>query len=195
MAFFPEIRSGRLLLRNFLSTDSNSVFTIISRGLVTELHDTATISDIAQVEAMLKKQILRNNQELDYSGKWAISLESDPSKLIGSCGYHNSNRKCCSVEICYRLYPEYRNRGYAYEAVSTMIDYCFSYNFPFYLNRISAITDTDSSRSISLLKKIGFLEEGILSENDSKINSIRNYRWFSLLRNAYLSKKAEHFLI
>ncbi|NLD99211.1 MAG: GNAT family N-acetyltransferase [Fibrobacter sp.] len=189
MASFPEIRSERLLLRNFSSTDINSVVSIISKGLVTELHDT-TISDIAQVEAMLKKRIFRNIQELDYSGKWAIVLESDPSKLIGSCGYHNSNRKCCSVEICYRLYPEYRNRGYAYEAVTSMIDYCFSYNFPFYLNRISAITNTDSSRSISLLKKIGFLEDGILLENNSATNSIRNYRWFSLLRNAYLSGKS-----
>lgn len=195
MTLFPEIKSRRLLLRNFVSTDINSVFTIISKGLITELHDSTTISNVAQVEAMLKKRIFRNNQELDYSGKWAIVPESDPTQLIGSCGYHNSNRNCCSVEICYRLYPEYRNKGYAYEAVSSMINYCFTYNFPFYLNRISAITDTDSSRSISLLKKVGFWEEGILSQNDSGINNIHNYRWFSLLRSAYLSKKADPFLI
>lgn len=187
MAFFPEIKSRRLLLRNFVSTDINSVFNVISRGLVNEFHNSASISDTTQVEALLKKRIFRNNQELDYSGKWAIVFESDPSKLIGSCGYHNSNRKCCSIEIGYRLYPEYRNKGYAYEAVSSMISYCFTCNFPFYLNRISAITDPDSSRSISLLKKIGFSEEGILSENHSETNNINNYRYFSLLRSDYLN--------
>lgn len=64
-----------------------------------------------------------------------------------------------------------------------MLDYCFVNDLPFLINRVAATTDLDSQRSINLLKRLGFSEEGVLRQYGFWKGKPQDVRMFSLLRS------------
>jgi ribosomal-protein-alanine N-acetyltransferase len=182
---FPAIVTERLFLRDFRESDIPAVFEIFSDDRVTEFYDIFTMTDISQAEKTVQNILRFNARDHERALRWAIALRDDPSTVIGSCGYHTTNKHFRSIEIGYELHPRQWGRGYACEAVSAMIAFCFDNNFPFPLNRIAAATNLDSTRSISLLKRLGFTEEGILREWGYWKNAFQDVRMFSLLRRDY----------
>ncbi len=74
------------------------------------------------------------------------------------------------------------------EAVAAIIEHCFSSSFPMKTNRVSATTDIKSPQSISVLKKLGFSEEGILREYGYWKGKYHDVRLFSLLEKEWKTK-------
>ena len=181
---FPAINTDRLSLRKISSDDVENIFNIFSNDLVTEYYNFGTFTELSQAEKIVEtNNYYYSNPEKGF--RWGISLSSDPLKLIGSCGYHATNPTFHSMEIGYELNPDYWNKGYAYEAVRAMISYCYKNNFPFELNRITALTDLESERSINLLSKLGFVEEGILREYGYWKEQHQTARLFSMLKSEW----------
>lgn len=91
-------------------------------------------------------------------GTWfqfAIELQ-DTQKLIGDIGLHIFKNDAQQGEIGYTLASAYQHKGYAQEAVSAVLDYCFN---SLKLHRITATTDTRNQASIQLLVRLGFRRE------------------------------------
>jgi ribosomal-protein-alanine N-acetyltransferase len=107
--------------------------------------------------------------------------------MVGSCGFHAVNVGFSSIEIGYELNRTCWSQNIAYEAVSAMLGYCFENNFPFEINRISATTNLDSLRSMRLLNRLGFVEEGILRQYGYWKGKFHDVRLFSLLRSEWKS--------
>ncbi len=188
MPDFPEIVTERLLLRNFQSSDIDSVFEIFSDDQVTEFYDVATFTELAQAERMVNHYLDLKAQGGEYGFRWAIVLQGQTEKVIGSCGFHSTSKLYHSIEIGYELHPKFWKNGYGLEAVFAMISYCFNKDFPFPLNRIAAKTNLESLRSMTLLRRLGFQEEGVLREFGYWKSRFQDLRLFSLLRREFVAE-------
>lgn len=115
------------------------------------------------LEASKEVQYCRN---LFYSKQgvyWAIARKSD-NEMIGAIGLYMNNMHH-RAEITYDLSKEYWRKGIMKKAMQAVIHYALT---EMKLLRIEAVTRSENTASIQLLKKLGFVHEGTL----------RNYRYF-----------------
>ena len=185
---FPTISTDRLILRNFHISDASSIYDIFSNNSVTEFYDLDTFTKIEQAENFVNSRISLNEEFGKRAFRWAICMKSEPNVVIGSCGFHSVNKSFFSIEIGYELNEAYWGKNIAYEAVTAMLNYCIINNFPFAINRISATTNLESIKSIKLLTKLGFVQEGVLREYGYWKNKFHDVRLFSLLKNEWKSR-------
>jgi ribosomal-protein-alanine N-acetyltransferase len=186
---FPFIKTERLVLREITEADTQRIFEIFSDDRVTEFYDCDSYTNIEQARSRINWVLGLYKDEGKTGFRWSITLAENPSRLIGTCGYHYAHQVNKSFEIGYDLDPEHWGKGLMTEAVSAMIGYCYRNDFPFDVNRIRATTNLDSDRSISVLKNLGFMEEGILREAGFWKNRFHDLRLFSLLRREWVDCK------
>ncbi|MEX1191039.1 MAG: GNAT family protein [Brumimicrobium sp.] len=112
--------------------------------------------DISDVEQFIKKSA----KEIDVSGTWFqfVILLKDTKSIIGDIGVHflGNDTENKQVEIGYTLDRDFRNNGYATEALSAVIDYLFS---SLNKHRITASIDPINKPSIQLIERLGFRKE------------------------------------
>jgi ribosomal-protein-alanine N-acetyltransferase len=179
---FQQLETNRLFLREFRPEDSEAIFQLYEDSQVTE-HVMEPINTPQQAEAIVQEYMA-----YFQTGKgivWAITLKGSTT-VIGTCGYEVISAYDKRGEIGYDLGKAYWGQGLMKEALKAVIDYSFS---TMDLNRIQAYVLLENDRSINLLKKIHFNNEGLL----------REYRWFkggfsdwtlmSLLKKDWLSPK------
>lgn len=188
MEYLPTLRTTRLILRHFEMADAEAFFAIFSDSRVTEYYDCDTFTSMQEAEDLVTANIRCNRAERETALRWAICLESTPETAIGSCGVHTIDRNSHSFHIGYELHPNYWGKGYAFEAVEKMLDFCFTSNVPIHVNRVAATTNLESHRSIALLNRLGFCQEGILRQAGFWKNQYHDLRLFSILRQDWQSK-------
>ena len=185
---FPTIVTEQLVLRKFVSTDANAVYKIFNNDNVTEFYDLESFTSLDQATNFVNARISLSDEGGKKGFRWAICLISEPDIAIGSCGFHAVNKAFSSIEIGYELNESYWGKNLAFEAVEAMLNHCFTENFPFPINRVTASTNLDSTRSIKLLSNLGFTEEGILREYGYWKNRFHDVRLFSLLQSEWKEK-------
>ncbi|HMN10818.1 MAG TPA: GNAT family N-acetyltransferase [Bellilinea sp.] len=91
----------------------------------------------------------------DKTGIGAFTIYSGDRTFIGSCGLYLKNRPNLprSIELGYRLLPEYWGLGYATEACTELLR--FASELP-EIQRIVALVDPQNTGSIHVLRKLGF---------------------------------------
>lgn len=87
---------------------------------------------------------------------WAMIHKKD-DKVIGNLNIHTIDEDI--GEIGYVLHPSYWNQGLMCEAIKELISVSFTH---IGLRRIEAKVAKENVRSIQVLKKCGFVQEGIL---------------------------------
>ena len=183
------IKTPRLTLRDTRKSDAPAVFSIFSNPQVTEHYDCKPFTDEAQAENWVDTYRSAYSADKIEFFRWAITDNTD--ELIGSCGIHAINPDYYSLEIGYELHPDHWGMGLATEAVKGMLSYCFKVDFTFPINRVAATTDLNSPRSISVLNKLGFQEEGVLREYGYWKDRFHDVRLFSLLRKDFVGRIEE----
>ncbi len=94
---------------------------------------------------------------------WSIARK-DNDQMIGAVGlYINNNHH--RAEICYDLAKEYWRQGIITEAIRQVLEFSFN---TIDIQRMEAQTIKENEASTGVLKKLGFVHEGELS----------NYRYF-----------------
>lgn len=165
------VETSRLILRKFSLKDENDVFEILSDEDTT-MSDSGTHAFKSKDESF-KKLLDVFQQQLRYS----IVLK-DSNKVIGQINLTEADRAVETYEIGFLVNKDYRRKGYAYEAVSALIDEYFRSNkaemfiaghFPFNI------------QSERLLTKLQFIKEGIMKNayyhgDDEIMDLIRYYR-------------------
>ena len=106
----------------------------------------------------IQKRFQDNGFSSDAHELLLICDESDA--VIGDVVHFQAKRYSTAREIGWTIHdPENRNRGFATEAVTALIDYLFK-SFP--INRIECSTATLNHASIRLAEKCGLIREGVL---------------------------------
>ena len=199
MADFPVIKTPQLILRALTPKDVPAVFDIFSRDEVTEHYDCYSYLHESQASEQVRKWMApystldsASQIEIGLKGfRWAIAVTESPDRLIGTCGIHRVNAHNKTFDIGYELHPDVWGKGIATQAISALVNFCFEKNFPFKVNRITAMTDVISPRSIAVLTKLGFQQEGIMRESEYWKDRFNDSRLFSLLRREWLANQNE----
>lgn len=172
-----ELKTNRLLLRYFTSSDLNFVHQHFSNPKVTAfLYDNEPAETIDAAREIL-------DWCMDSTSKthvrWCIT-QIDGTNPIGTCGFHRYDSTNNAAEIGYDLFPDYWNNGYMSEALTEMLSYGFE-NLG--LNRIYAYVFINNTASNKLLEKLGFSLEGVLREKHYYKGKYYDHNLYSLLRS------------
>ncbi len=172
---FPTLSTERLILRELTLNDVEDHFTLFSDPQIAEAHGQRPFQKIADSEwfinyytdAFARKEAIR----------WGFVLKGETA-VIGTCGFHTLSKRHHRAEIGYELHPTYWRQGIASEAIKAILRFGFQ---EMGLHRIEANVDPNNNASASLLRKLGFKEEGYLRERFYDNGRFVDDWYFSLL--------------
>ena len=173
---FPPLDTERLTLRNLTLDDIDFAFRHFGDPDVHRyLLDDDPVTSRDQAEEIVKFYLQPGGKSYN---RWAIERKAG-GVLMGTCGYHNWNKRDSRAEIGYDLSPEYWGQGYMTEALREVLRHGFE---GMGLNRIQAVVHPDNSRSISLFEKFGFGKDGLLRQYHYSTGEHHDHLLYALLR-------------
>ena len=147
------IETEHLILRNWQESDALALYQMCR-------DKTLRRSGVAYFESIQDAEEAIGFWAKDSHFKAIIHREN--GKLIGFISLGDMNRYEGYVELEYAIAVEYRNRGYATEAVKCMVDYGFS---EMELSVIAAWVRSHNHESVRVLEKCAFTFEGRLRKH------------------------------
>lgn len=178
---FPILKTKRLVLREFRLEDAGAVFDMYSRQIFTRYLPDSPMETIAEAEEKVKARMDLFHR-YNACARWAITLRENSGRVIGSCGYYYPQEMFHSIEMGYDLHPDHWRQGIMTEALTAMINFGYSEDFFFPLNRIRAITYPKNEASRKLLEKLGFKQEGVLREYAYWDGTYHDHLLFALIK-------------
>ncbi len=183
---FPELETTRLYLTEIQASDTQRLFEIFSNEAVVKYYDIDKFKGPSQATKLMKFFDSRYTQQTGI--RWAIRIKVT-DELIGTCGFNSWNSAMKNASIGYELSPEFWQKGYAFEAVNSIIDAAFSGKLPCGpIHRIQADTVLGNAASEILLKKIGFHEEGVRRQSGYWKGAFHDLKCFGLLAPEYVNE-------
>ena len=176
---FPILNTQRLLLRQITQDDDRSMLEVLSDEDTCEYLTHNAVNDIATIQRMIygMQRFFDEKQRI----RWGIAKRQDNS-IIGHCGFFDIDKANCCAEISYCLKSGLWGQGIMTEALDAMLKFGFE---DYGLNRIVAKVMKDNVGSINVLRKLGFVYEGILRESLYKNGKYHDLMIFSILKNEY----------
>jgi RimJ/RimL family protein N-acetyltransferase len=157
---FERLETTRLVLRRLQSDDGPALCAYRSLPEVARLQgwETWGPEDAAR---LIETQ---TGSEPAVPGTWfqLAIIEKAGGKLIGDCGLHCLQGDPRQMELGVTLAPAWQGRGYATEAMGSVIEFLFG---PLNMHRISAITGAENHAAAALFHRLGFRREGHFIEH------------------------------
>lgn len=181
---FPALETSRLNLTALRKDDTNAIFELFSDPAVVKYYDLDAFSDLSQATKLIALFESRFDDNLGI--RWAIRLK-EQDKLIGTCGFNSWNPKMKNAVIGYDLLPKHWGSGYITEAIHKIASAAFSGDLACgALNRIQGDTVPGNDASESVLRKVGFREEGLRRQSGYWKNQFHDLKCFGLLKSEYV---------
>jgi len=115
--------------------------------------------DREPVEYALRQ--LADTAEHGWSFWYLLTSERGVLEVLGICGFKGRPNAAGSVEISYSVLSQFRNQGFATEAVERLVTWAFSHQS---VVEVCAETLPHLQQSIRVLQKNGFVHTGSGSE-------------------------------
>ncbi|MDA1477961.1 GNAT family N-acetyltransferase [Bacillus changyiensis] len=176
------LHSNRLMLRKMQLEDAEILYHYWSDRDVTKYMNISPFQNTDQAKAMI--QMIN---ELSLEGKanrFSIVL-TETNEVIGTCGFNMIDNENMRAEIGYDLGRSHWGKGFASEAVRTLIHHGFT---KMGLNRIEAKVEPENAPSIKLLEHLSFQKEGLLREYEKAKGVLIDVYMFSLLKKDWINK-------
>jgi [ribosomal protein S5]-alanine N-acetyltransferase len=156
---FPILDLGDIILREIKESDAQDYYEYMSHNIM---------------KGFLTKEnrpedIGKALEEVKYWGSlfpqkksmyWAVALKSN-DKMIGTAGFNFISFANARAEISYDLNPDYWGKGIMLKSIGGILKFA---DLALELVRIQATVVTDNDRSIRVLERSGFYQEGILKK-------------------------------
>jgi ribosomal-protein-alanine N-acetyltransferase len=175
-----EIETQRLILRRFISDDSDSMF-----------NNWASDEDISKYmrwkhnESIEETNIIISQWLLDYNRTsfyiWAIILKEN-DEPIGSIGLFIINENDACGDVGYSVGKKYWGLGIATEALKAVLGFAFK-NVGF--NRIETYHSTNNPASGKVMQKSGMTFEGFAKQKYISISGIEDCNMYSIIRDDF----------
>ena len=145
-----SLRTPRLVLREFVATDFDSLHALLSCPRVMKFSGTGVLTP-TQCRERLAHYIASHAAQ--GFGKWAVTL-ADSGEVIGYCGVELTTVEDAPVrELGFRFRPEFWGLGYATEAGRAALNHCFT---TLGWTEVFAFVEPENTRSVHVLTKLGF---------------------------------------
>lgn len=171
----PTLPATRVVLREIAHGDAADYFAIFSDPQVVRFTNSEPLETLAQAHSRMAE--IRARLDAGKVLEWGIARRAD-DRLIGSCKLFHLEPQHRRAEIGFALGRESWGRGYAREALATLIDYAFG---ELALHRLEADVDPRNVSSLRALEKLGFQPEGILRERYLINGEIQDTAFLGLL--------------
>ena len=156
---FPELDLGDIILREIELSDTQDYFDYMNRD---------------EMESFLTKDnrpetLEKAEEEMKYWGNlfpskrsiyWAIALKST-NQMIGTAGFNQISFPHARADISYDLSPDYWGKGIMLKSVKAILQFA---DQALEIIRVQATVITDNERSIKLLERCSFKQEGVLKK-------------------------------
>ena len=155
-----NIETPRLIIRNLALSDIQDFYFYRSNPDITRYQSFDPMS-LAEAEAFITSQL---NLEFGKGGEWVqYGIENRASgKLIGDCAIRLLQNDTRIAEAGITISHTEQRKGYAREVLSGILRFLFGEKN---IHRVVETVDAENIASISLLKDMGFREEGHFIEN------------------------------
>jgi ribosomal-protein-alanine N-acetyltransferase len=157
---FPELTTGRILLRRLTMEDAPEVFFLRSDPTILQFLSKEPAANIKEAEDFIT--LINTNIDNNESILWAIVLKESPEKTIGTICLWRLQKEHYRAELGYVLNPEYWNKGIMKESILCTLDYGFA---TLGLHSAEARINPDNIASASVLESTGFVREAYFKED------------------------------
>ena len=183
---FPSLSTRRLQLREIVASDAPSLLAIHSDREAMKWFGTDPLVDLEAAERVIAG--FANMRSLSSPGvRWGI-VHGQPGKgsaLLGTCGVFRWNRGWRTCLTGYELARHAQGQGYMAEAQRAIFAWAFD---TMAVDRIEAQVHPENLPSLVLLKRLGFVEEGLLREAGLWMGERRDLVQLGLLRREFVSR-------
>jgi ribosomal-protein-alanine N-acetyltransferase len=169
------LKTRRLTLRPLRSDDAPLVHSLMSDAEVMAFWDSTEIEDTEVTGAILQGQLAEIT--LDRARYWSL-FRNDEDAFVGCCDLSEIDRRHHRAEGGFLIGRPFWGEGYAFEAMHAVIHHAAQV---LRLKRLSARTQLGNLRSIGLLERLGFEEEGLLRGYIARDGERRDCKLFGLL--------------
>lgn len=174
---FPDLETGRLLLRRMAPADLDFIFAHFAHPQVDQFLVDAEAVTTREAAA----EILAFYLQQDGKGYNRWIMQDKASGLpLGTLGFHRWDRRNRHVEIGYDLSPQFWGSGYMREAARAALDFAFAH---MQVHRVEAMIHVENTRSIRLAESLGFQCEGRLRGNFLRGGVFHDHYLYALLAN------------
>lgn len=180
-----RIETDRLIIRPYIEDDLLESFQLMqSKELFKYLDmDVMTFEEYKGLFTWLISSY-ENHYDGNFKYSFAIFLK-ETGTFIGWCGVGDSD--CYDYypdkEIYYLIGQEYWKNGYATEAMTSLIDYCFN---KMNLKRLIAFARPENMASNKVIQKLGFKFQHFVTGLPEKLAFYNGDPYYSLTKEEYL---------
>jgi RimJ/RimL family protein N-acetyltransferase len=143
------LETDRLILRRYTLDDAAFIVRLVNDPSWLRFIGDNNVHNLDDARRYLREGPLDMYERLGF-GMYRVE-ERDSGTPAGMCGLIKRD-SLPDVDVGYAFLPEFRGKGYAFEAASAVLDHG---NRAFGLKRILAITSIDNAGSIRVLEKAG----------------------------------------
>jgi ribosomal-protein-alanine N-acetyltransferase len=170
----PILETERLRLAPLQAADAQFIFPLMDDPEVMAYWDSPEVDDPDLVAEIVAGQVAA--MEAGFAVHWSMRGLAD-GEFIGCCDLSEIDRRHKRAEVGFMLGREAWGRGYALEAMRSVIAYAAGSG----LRKLTARTHLGNRRSESVLEKLGFEEEGLLRGHVLKDGERRDCQIYGLL--------------
>ena len=145
------LETERLLLRQFTVDDAQFILTLLNEPSFLRYIGDKSVRDLEGASAYLRNGPMASYKQNGF-GLYAMELR-DSQTLIGMCGLLKREELLPEPDIGFALLPDFRNKGFAFEAASAVLQDAHQ---RLNIKRVLAITSLDNDASMKLLERLGF---------------------------------------
>jgi len=155
-----NLNTPRLHIRNLQNEDLTEFHHYRSNPEVTK-YQGFDVMNLEQAADFINRM---KDKEYGTPGEWVQYgiIDKETQKLVGDCAIHIHLNESRIAEIGITLSHDEQKKGYAKEAFTALLEFLFDKQK---LHRVVETVDAENIASISLLKSMGFREEGHFIEN------------------------------
>ncbi len=179
---FPNIITNEITLRKIVPSDIESLFEIYSNERLF-LHSPCMLKKNKETVSNMIMHFERdfNKKKCIFLG---ITLNTNPDFIVGVAEMFEYDRNVNMITIGYRLNECFWGKGIATKTVKAMTEYLFN-NIG--INRIQAFVMPENDKSLNVLRRNGFVEEGIIRQGHVwKGQGVVDLTLFSRLKSEYI---------
>lgn len=178
------IETERLILRPFLHTDHDDMLTYwVSDPKIQSPYCEPIYTTKEEVRGLLDKYI-GSYENLDYY-RWAI-IEKESGICIGQIAIFLVDNKNHFCEIEYALGSKFHRKGYASEAVKSILNFSFNeVNF----HKVQVCHNGDNIASQGVIRKCNFTYDGNLRDFFYMDGKYVDRLYYSMLKEEYENHK------
>lgn len=150
------LETQNLTLRLFKESDLEEIHALHSEPEVDKYNTLGIPKDFDETKKVMDPLLKANQQEDIENYTFAIE-EREDHQFVGLIALRLGSKKYNGGEVWFKLNPSFWGRGYATEALITLIDFGFE---KLRLHRIEAGCAVENTASAKVLQKAGMQSEG-----------------------------------